>query len=84
MLSSLGHNNTVKYIKDQLEALDGYYDVVLQPFNTTLFVSGNATLVVNGVNYSSIPIDYSASISLANKTVVPVANLGCSAVSNAI
>lgn len=81
MIGTVGHNNTVKYIVDQLEALGDFYDVVLQPFNATVVVRGSASLVLNGVNYSTQALEYSNSISLADTAVVPVSNLGCSAVS---
>lgn len=81
MVSSEGHNNTIKYIVDQLEALGGYYDVVLEPFNTTLQLSGNGSLTVNGVLYETTVLDFSPSVSVPNATIVPVANLGCDAVS---
>lgn len=67
---------------DQLEALDGYYDVVLQPFNATLMLSASANLTANGGNYSAEALSYSSSVLLINTAVVPVSNLGCSAVSH--
>lgn len=82
VVASAGHNNTVKYIVDQLEALGGFYHVELQPFNTTLQLDGNATFIVNGVNYTASPLEWSSSVSLTDLPVVPVAAQGCFAVSH--
>ncbi|KAK7711289.1 hypothetical protein SLS64_005311 [Diaporthe eres] len=78
VVASEGHNNTVKYLVEQLEALDGYYNVELDPFQYTL-QQGVANFSVNGVNYSSAGLEYSAEISVEGVPLVPVANLGCSA-----
>jgi hypothetical protein len=64
---------------DQLEALDGYFNVELDPFQYTL-QQGVSNFSVNGVNYSSAGLEYSAEISVEGVPLVPVANLGCSAV----
>lgn len=80
VVSSEGHNNTVKYLVEQLEALDGYYNVELDPFEYTL-QQGVSNFSVNGVNYSSAGLEYSAEISVEGIPLVPVADLGCSAVS---
>lgn len=81
VVASEGHNNTVEYLVEQLEALDGYYNVELDPFQYTL-QQGVANFSVNGVNYSSAGLEYSAEISVEGVPLVPVANLGCSAVSS--
>lgn len=80
VVGSEGHNNTIKYLVEQLEALDGYYNVELDPFQYTL-QQGLSNFSVNGVNYSSAGLEYSAEISVEGVPLVPVANLGCSAVS---
>lgn len=79
VVASEGHNNTVKYLVEQLEALDGYYNVELDPFQYTL-QQGVSNFSVNGVTYSSAGLEYSPEISIEGLPVVPVANLGCSAV----
>lgn len=81
LIGTLGHNNTVSYIVEQLEALGDYYDIVLQPFSTEVVVKDSASLVLNGVNYSTQALGYSNSISLVDTAVVPVSDVGCSAVS---
>lgn len=83
-VGSLGHNNTVQYIVDQLEALDGYYNVELQPFNTTLQVDSAVTFVSTIGNFTSEAFTYSSSVSLTDTAIVPVSNLGCSAVGNTV
>lgn len=71
----------MSYLVDQLEALDGYYNVELDPFQYTL-QQGLANFSVNGVAYDSAGLEYSAEISVEGLPLVPVANLGCSAVSS--
>lgn len=78
VVASEGHNNTVKYLVEQLEALGGYYNVELDPFQYTL-QQGVSNFSVNGVDYSSAGLEYSAEISIEGVPLVPVANLGCSA-----
>ncbi|KAG8165546.1 hypothetical protein KVR01_004098 [Diaporthe batatas] len=78
VVGSEGHNNTVKYLVEQLEALGGYYDVELDPFQYTL-QKGVSNFSVNGATYSSAGLEYSPEISIEGVPLVPVANLGCSA-----
>jgi hypothetical protein len=83
-VGSPGHNDTVYWLKDTLESLDGYYNVSLQQFYIVAQLSGSVnSFKVNGVapaNGSYLLFDYSAS---ANVTapLVTVSNLGCNAVS---
>jgi carboxypeptidase Q len=79
--STLGHNKTIEYIKTQLEALDGYYSVEVQPWSGLTPLSKKSTFSVNGVEYESLAIEYSTNASLTNVPLVPVANFGCNAVS---
>lgn len=70
----------MKYLVEQLEALDGYYNVELDPFQYTL-QQELANFSVNGVDYTSAGLEYSAEISIEGVPLVLVANLGCTAVS---
>ena len=76
-----GHNTTVNYLYDQISALNGYYDVEFQPF-VELYTAGNATVRAQGVDQGAQLFTYSPSGKFSEK-VVPVANLGCNAVSSA-
>lgn len=73
-----GHNATVNYLYDTVAAL-GYYDVRFQPF-VELYTNGNASLKVNGVDQGAKLLTYSPSGKFS-EALVPVANLGCNAVS---
>ncbi|KAJ4369751.1 hypothetical protein N0V83_005514 [Neocucurbitaria cava] len=78
IIGSPGHNDTIYWLKDELEALD-YYDVSLQNFFTVAMISGQInTFLVNGVNASGGLLEYSASGNVTAPLVV-VANLGCNA-----
>lgn len=79
-VASVGHNNTIQYIVDQLEALGGYYDIVIQPFDEVLQLSSFASLVANAVNYSTSALAWSPNVSLVDTPIVAVANSGCSQV----
>lgn len=78
VVGSEGHNNTVKYLVEQLEALGGYYNVELDPFQYTL-QQGVSNFSVNSVTYNSTVLEFSPEISIEGVPLVPVANLGCSA-----
>ncbi|RYP34701.1 hypothetical protein DL767_004147 [Monosporascus sp. MG133] len=73
-----GHNATVDYLYDTLAALDGYYDVVKQPF-TELYFAGSATMSANGVAYDADTMTYTPSSTVEGAPLVAVANLGCDA-----
>lgn len=81
-VASVGHNNTIQYIVDQLEALGGYYDIVIQPFDEVLQLSSFASLVANAANYSVSALAWSPNASLVDTPIVAVANSGCSQVGN--
>lgn len=80
VFGSPGHENTVQYLKENLEALEGYYDIQLQPFNA-LFSSGNASLFVEDQDQSAVLFSFSPSGSIEAPFVV-VDNLGCNSVSS--
>ncbi|KAH8194296.1 hypothetical protein TruAng_011534 [Truncatella angustata] len=71
---SAGHNLTIDYIYDTLNAL-GYYDVYKQPF-VELFYSAEASLVVDGVEYEPGSMTYSPGGTFSAPLVL-VSNLGC-------
>ena len=75
-IGSPGHNLTVNYLYDTLVAT-GYYDVSIQPF-TVDSIAGNLT--VNGVAIASAPMSFSPE-GIPSAGLVPVANVGCDAVS---
>lgn len=74
---SKGHNQTVDYIVESLQALD-YYDVVKQPFHE-LYASAEGTLSVDGKELDINPLTYTPSGSAADTPLVKVNNLGCEA-----
>ncbi|ETS74712.1 hypothetical protein PFICI_13196 [Pestalotiopsis fici W106-1] len=74
VFGSAGHNLTVDYLYDTLNALD-YYDVFKQPF-VELFFEGNATLVANEVDYAPGVMSYSPSGTFSAPLVL-VSNFGC-------
>lgn len=83
LIGSPGHNDTIYWIKDTLEALDGYYNVSLQEFFTVAQLSGqiNSFTVNNATptNGSYLLFDYSPSGDVTAPLAV-VNNLGCNAV----
>lgn len=78
MFGGPGHNATVNYIHNTVASLE-YYDVEFQPF-VALYTNGNASLKVNGADQGASLFTYSTSGKFS-EALVPVANLGCSAVS---
>jgi aminopeptidase Y len=84
LIGSPGHNDTIYWIKDTLEGLDGYYNVSLQEFFTVAQLTGtiNSFLVDGAVppEGSFLLFDYSATGNVTAPLVV-VNNLGCNAVS---
>ncbi|KAH7117972.1 hypothetical protein B0J11DRAFT_96698 [Dendryphion nanum] len=76
LMGTAGHNDTVKYIVKELEALDGYYKIELQKFSALVQLNGTASLSINGVETTPGQFDYSPS----GNTTAPLAvvsNLGC-------
>jgi hypothetical protein len=78
-----GHNDTVYWLKDTLESLDGYYNVSLQNFFTVAQLNGTINaFTVDGETppeTSYLLFDYSASGNVT-APLVPVSNVGCNAV----
>ncbi|KAF2741942.1 aminopeptidase Y [Sporormia fimetaria CBS 119925] len=77
LMGSRGHNDTVKYLVEQLEALD-YYTVEKQKFSNLVQVNGTATLTIDGEVTESGIFEYSPSGNVTAE-LVAVANLGCTA-----
>jgi len=81
-IGSPGHNDTVYWLKDTLESLDGYYNVSLQNFYTIAQINGtiNAFLVDGAPVPESdyLLFDYSASGNVT-APLVTVSNVGCNA-----
>lgn len=67
---------TVNYLYDTLAAT-GYYDVYIQSFSVDS-IAGN--LSVNGAAVDAAPMSFSPGGSVSG-ALVPVANIGCDAVS---
>ena len=78
VFGSPGHVNTVEYLKENLEALDGYYDIQLQPFNA-LYATGNASLSVSEEDQNAFLFSFSPSGSIEAPFVV-VNDVGCNSV----
>lgn len=78
LMGGNGHNDTVAFLKKELEALDGYYKVELQPFSTLIQINGTAALSVDNVDQKPGLMEYSPS-GEATGPIVVVANLGCEA-----
>lgn len=71
-----GHNATVNYLVDTLDALD-YYDIEVQPFTVP---SASGTLSVSEVSYEVAPMTFTPE-GTVSAPVILVSNLGCDAVS---
>lgn len=86
-IGSPGHNDTVYWLKDTLESLDGYYNVSLQNFYTVAQINGTInSFLVNGaavLESDYLLFDYSASGNVT-APLVTVSNVGCNAVSQQI
>lgn len=73
---SLGHNATVDWLAETLEAT-GYYNVEKQPF-TELYASANAKLTIGGEEYATQPMTYTPGGS-GSGNLLYVEGLGCTA-----
>lgn len=81
MFGSIGHNRTVDYIYNALAPYSDYFNITRQSFQA-LFSSGSASFTVDGVDQGATLMTYSTSTDgNLTATIVPVANLGCNAVS---
>lgn len=70
-----GHNATVDYVVETLEATD-YYDVVKQPF-TELFAQADGSITIGGEDVPTTPLTYTPGGSAEGAALVKVAELGC-------
>jgi hypothetical protein len=83
LIGSPGHNDTVHWLKDTLESLDGFYNVSLQNFLTV--VQFNGTINTFAVGTSTPPaalislLEYSPTGNVTAPLAV-VSNVGCNAV----
>jgi len=82
LIGNPGHNDTIYWLKDTLESLDGYYNVSLQEFSTVVQFNGSVNAFsVDGAavdEASYLLFDYSATGN-ATAPLVVVSNVGCNA-----
>ncbi|CAG9940621.1 unnamed protein product [Clonostachys rosea f. rosea IK726] len=76
---STGHDLTVEYISEQLNALGGYYDVQLQPWEGLSQQYGEISFTVNGAVYDAKVVEFSSNVTATDVPLVVVPNLGCDA-----
>jgi len=79
LMGSNGHNDTVKWLIEELEALDGYYTVETQKFTSLVQVNGTASLTIGGEATEWGMFEYNPSGNVTAE-LVPVSNLGCNTV----
>ena len=74
------HNDTVNWLKKELEAT-AYYDVTLQPFSNYVMLNGTInSFTVGGKTVNATLFEYSNSTTgLVTAPLVAVSNLGCEA-----
>lgn len=77
VISSEGHNNTVTYLVESIEALGDYWTVYRQPF-TALYSNVEGELTVDDTTFEPSLFEYSPGGSVTAE-LVPVDNLGCEA-----
>ncbi|KAK5676587.1 Leucyl aminopeptidase yscIV [Elasticomyces elasticus] len=77
VMGSLGHNNTVAYLVETLEALGDYYTVTTQPF-VGLYAEGDGTFTVDGLDQGAEYFSYSPGGNVT-APIIAVSNLGCNA-----
>lgn len=80
IMGGRAHNDTVNWIKKELEATS-YYDVTLQPFSNYVMLNGTInTFTVGGQPVNATLFEYSNSTAgLVTAPLVVVSNLGCEA-----
>jgi hypothetical protein len=87
LIGNPGHNDTVYWLKDTLESLDGFYNVSLQNFFTVVQFNGSINSFSVGGTVppagSFLLFDYTPSGNVTAPLAV-VSNLGCNAVRKAI
>lgn len=74
VIGSKGHEDTVAYIKSQIEKYPDYYTIELQ--GVPLSLGQNATLTANGEAIEAYAVDL-APAGHVSGTLVNVPNLGC-------
>lgn len=74
----------MEYISEQLNALGGYYDVQLQPWEGLSQQYGEISFTVNGAVYDAKVVEFSSNVTATDVPLVVVPNLGCDAVSKSI
>jgi hypothetical protein len=79
LMGSNGHNDTVKWLVQELEALDGYYKVEKQKFQALVQVNGTAALTIAGEETEWGMFEYTPSGNVTGE-LVAVRNLGCNEV----
>ena len=77
VMGSPGHNNTVAYLVESLEAFGDYYNVGVQPF-IGLYAEGESTLTVDGESQGGDYFTYSPGGNVT-APIIAVLNLGCNA-----
>lgn len=77
VIGSEGHNNTVTYLVESIEALGDYWTVYRQPF-TALYSNVEGELTVDGVTIVPSLFEYSPGGTVTAE-LVPVADIGCEA-----
>ncbi|KAF2204355.1 Zn-dependent exopeptidase [Delitschia confertaspora ATCC 74209] len=78
LMGGAGHNDTIKYIKNTLESLGGYYKVELQQFSTLIQLSEESSLTISNAPVQHGVMEYSPSGN-ATAPVIVVNNFGCEA-----
>lgn len=77
VISSAGHNNTVTWLVESIEALGDYWTVYRQPF-TALYSNVDGDITVDGNTFEPSFFEYSPG-GTVTASLVPVAELGCEA-----
>ncbi|KAI5861187.1 Zn-dependent exopeptidase [Durotheca rogersii] len=74
-----GHQGTVDYIAETLEALGDYYNVTRQPFTTEATIGSETSLFVDGEELAAGSFSFGNNGTWTDIPLVNVANLGCDA-----
>lgn len=77
VIGSEGHNNTVTYLVESIEALGDYWTVYRQPF-TALYSNVEGDLTVDNATFEPSLFEYSPGGSVTAE-LIPIADLGCEA-----
>ncbi|KAI8948730.1 aminopeptidase Y [Xylaria longipes] len=74
---SEGHTNTVKYVKDTLEALGDYYTIELQEYATEVTLASSQAFSADGVDFATESFEFGNNGTWTDVPLANVANLGC-------